>query len=44
MMVASKRITKCQISGSDDLRSVLFLGYVPPVNNMKAIGAPLKKN
>ena len=43
MMVASKRITKCQISGSEDLRSVLFLGYVPPVNNMKAIGDAFKR-
>ena len=31
-------ITACQICGSNDLRSVLFLGYLPPVNTMQTIG------
>lgn len=30
----------CQICGEPDLRSVLFLGYLPPVNQMRAIGEP----
>jgi hypothetical protein len=31
-------ISACQICGSDDLRSALFLGYLPPVNSMRALG------
>jgi hypothetical protein len=31
-------INRCQISGSDNLLSVLFLGYLPPVNQMRPIG------
>lgn len=30
--------TSCQICGSDKLESVLFLGYHPPVNQMRTIG------
>jgi hypothetical protein len=30
----------CQICGSSDLKSVLFLGYLPPVNQMSVIGTP----
>ncbi|MGK7873258.1 MAG: class I SAM-dependent methyltransferase [Xenococcaceae cyanobacterium] len=33
-------ISTCQISGSTNLKSVLFLGYLPPVNTMRPIGAP----
>lgn len=33
-------ISACQICGSEDLRSALFLGYLPPVNSMRALGAP----
>lgn len=33
----------CQICGEPDLRSVLFLGYLPPVNQMRAIGEPLRE-
>ena len=32
-------ITACQISGSTDLRPALSLGYLPPVNTMRPIGA-----
>ena len=31
-------VERCQISGSRDLRSILFLGYLPPVNTMAPIG------
>lgn len=32
-------IRQCQICGSEPLRSVLFLGYIPPVNTMPEIGS-----
>ena len=32
-------IRHCQICGSDALNSVLFLGYIPPVNTMPEIGS-----
>ena len=28
----------CQVCGSSDLESILFLGYLPPVNQMRLIG------
>jgi len=31
-------VDRCQISGSRNLRSILFLGYLPPVNTMAPIG------
>jgi hypothetical protein len=31
-------VTRCQVCGSTDLKSVLFLGYLPPVNKMVRIG------
>lgn len=31
-------ISECQVCGSADLRSVLFLGHLPPVNQMRPIG------
>ena len=31
-------VERCQISGSSDLRSVLFIGFLPPVNTMAPIG------
>lgn len=34
----SSVVTQCQICGSDKLDSVLFLGYLPPVNKMNPIG------
>lgn len=36
----SRPITACQICDSRELRSILFLGYVPPVNTMPPIGEP----
>lgn len=32
---------RCQITGSKNLESILFLGYLPPVNTMPLIGSPL---
>ena len=32
-------IDRCQISGSTDLRPVVFLGYLPPVTTMRHVGA-----
>ena len=34
----SRSITQCQISDSPNLESVLFLGFVPPVNDMQPVG------
>ena len=31
-------VDRCQVSGSADLRSVLFVGFLPPVNTMAPIG------
>jgi hypothetical protein len=36
----SRPILKCQICESQRLRSLLFLGYVPPVNTMPQVGEP----
>jgi len=38
-VASSRPITRCQICGGDDLGSILFLGYIPPVNTMPPIGA-----
>ena len=35
----SRNVTRCQISQSSNLQSVLFLGFVPPVNDMQPVGA-----
>ncbi len=35
---ASRNVTRCQISQSANLQSVLFLGCVPPVNDMQPVG------
>src|SRR5438105_8626595 len=32
-------VEKCQVCGSADLKSVLFLGFLPPVNPMPPIGS-----
>jgi SAM-dependent methyltransferase len=32
-------ISACQSCGGSDLRSALFLGFLPPVNSMRALGA-----
>jgi C-methyltransferase C-terminal domain/Methyltransferase domain/Putative zinc binding domain len=31
-------VQRCQVCDSADLRSVLFLGYLPPVNQMRTLG------
>ena len=36
----SKTITRCQISGINDLKIILSLGYLPPVNKLKKIDSP----
>ena len=33
-------VTRCQICGSSELQSVLFLGFLPPVNQMRPVGMP----
>lgn len=35
----STPIQRCQVCDSDALTSVLFLGYIPPVNTMPAVGS-----
>ena len=37
----SKTINKCQISGIKDLKSILSLGYLPPVNKLRKINSSL---
>ena len=39
----SKPVTKCQISNSKSLTSLLFLGYLPPVNTLQKIGSTPKE-
>lgn len=36
-METSKIIDACQISGSKNLESIVFVGYVPPVNQMRPV-------
>ena len=31
-------VDRCQVCGTADLKSVLFLGYLPPVNQMRPVG------
>ena len=31
-------ISKCQVSGKSDLRTIISLGYLPPVNKMQKVG------
>ena len=37
----SKTIDRCQISGAKDLKTILSLGYLPPVNKLKKINSNL---
>ena len=39
MPASSRPITTCQICGEGPLTSLLFLGYLPPVNTMPAVGS-----
>lgn len=36
-------VEACQVCGSDRLRSVLFVGYLPPVNGMPEVGSRPKE-
>lgn len=38
--MTSKPINQCQVCQSKNLNSVIFLGYLPPVNTMVSIGSP----
>lgn len=38
--MTSKPINQCQVCNSEDLDSILFLGYLPPVNTMVPTGTP----
>jgi len=35
--ISSKPVLKCQISNSSKLKSIIFLGYLPPVNTLRKI-------
>ena len=40
----SKTINKCQISGMKDLKTILSLGYLPPVNKLRKINDILSED
>ena len=40
----SKTIDRCQISGVQDLKTVLSLGYLPPVNKLNKINSSLRED
>jgi hypothetical protein len=40
---ASIVVDRCQVCDSANLESLLFLGYLPPVNTMPLIGTPLEE-
>ena len=44
MNKTSKTIDKCQVSKIKDLKTILSLGYLPPVNKLKKINSPLKED
>ena len=39
LRATSKPIQDCQICGSEEMESVLFVGYIPPVNKMPKVGS-----
>ena len=39
----SKTIDKCQISGSKNLKSLIFLGFLPPVNTLRKINSVINE-
>ena len=43
-MKKSKTINKCQISGTKDLKTIISVGYLPPVNKLKKIGSLLTED
>ncbi len=40
---SSKEVTRCQISNSKELETIIFLGYLPSVNTLHKIGSTLKE-
>ena len=44
MLKKSKTIDRCQISGVKDLKTILSLGYLPPVNKLKKINSSLSED
>lgn len=40
MTTSSSPVTSCQICSSKKLSSIIFVGYIPPVNTMPTIGVP----
>jgi len=40
----SKTINKCQISGAKDLKTIISVGYLPPVNKLKKIDSLLTED
>ena len=38
MKKKSKTINKCQVSGVKDLKTIISLGFLPPVNKMQKVG------
>ena len=36
---SSKPVVRCQISNSKKLKSIIFLGYLPPVNTLRKINS-----
>ncbi len=36
-------VNRCQVCENPDLQSILFLGYLPPVNQMRPVGESLKE-
>jgi len=36
---SSVAVESCQVCGNKDLRSIIFIGYLPPVNTMPPVGA-----
>ena len=39
----SRAVTRCQISNTNKLESLIFLGYLPPVNTLRKIGSTLEE-
>ena len=37
--ISSRPVLKCQISNSKKLKSIIFLGYLPPVNTLRKLNA-----
>ena len=44
MSEKSKTIERCQISGAKDLKTILSLGYLPPVNKLRKINSTLSED